>query len=39
MEAAPFFATAWAQDPVSGLFLRLLGFAVERTYLYVKRSL
>jgi hypothetical protein len=38
MEAAP-FATAWPLDPVMGLFLRSLGFAVERTYLYVKWSL
>ncbi len=33
------FATAWALDPVAGPFLSALGFAVERTYLYVERSL
>ncbi len=33
------FATAWALDPVGGPFLRSLGFAVERTYLYVEKPL
>jgi GNAT superfamily N-acetyltransferase len=33
------FATSWALDPVAGPFLSALGFAVERTYLYVERPL
>ncbi len=33
------FATAWALDPVVGPFLRSLGFAVERTYLYMEKPL
>ncbi|MGQ0549633.1 MAG: GNAT family N-acetyltransferase [Armatimonadota bacterium] len=33
------FATAWALDPVSGSFLRSLGFSVERTYLYMDKPL
>lgn len=33
------FATAWALDPVSGSFLRSLGFSVERTYLYMEKHL
>ena len=32
-------ATAWALDPVAGPFLRALGFAVERTYLYLEKPL
>lgn len=32
-------ATAWALDHVVGPFLQRLGFAVERTYLYVERPL
>lgn len=35
----PPFATAWALDPLTGPFLRALGFAVERTYLYLERPL
>lgn len=37
-QAAP-FATAWAADPASGPFLRAIGFAVERTYIYLERLL
>lgn len=37
-EQAP-FATAWALDPVAGLFLKSLGFGVERTFLYLERPL
>jgi GNAT superfamily N-acetyltransferase len=33
------FATAWAADPASGPFLRAIGFAVERTYIYLERPL
>ncbi|MGH2348764.1 MAG: GNAT family N-acetyltransferase [bacterium] len=33
------FAIAWALDPVTGPFLRSLGFAVERTYLYMEKPL
>ncbi len=33
------YSTCWALDPVSGPFLRALGFAVERTYLYAERVL
>ncbi|MGQ0570614.1 MAG: hypothetical protein ACT4P5_13990 [Armatimonadota bacterium] len=33
------FATTWALDPVVGSFLRALGFAVERTYLYMEHRL
>lgn len=36
--AAP-YATVWALDPVAGPFLRALGFALERTFLYVERAL
>ncbi len=36
--AAP-YATVWALDSVAGPFLRALGFAVERTYLYVEKPL
>jgi len=32
-------ATTWALDAVAGPFLRALGFAVERTYLYLERPL
>ncbi len=35
----PPYATVWALDPVAGPFLRALGFAVERTFLYVERPL
>lgn len=35
----PPYATVWALDPVAGSFLRALGFAVERTFLYVERPL
>ncbi|MDR7486193.1 MAG: hypothetical protein QN187_12770 [Armatimonadota bacterium] len=37
-EPAP-WATAWALDPMTGPFLRALGFGVERTYLYLERPL
>lgn len=37
-QAVP-FATAWAADPASGPFLRAIGFAVERTYVYLERLL
>jgi GNAT superfamily N-acetyltransferase len=37
-QAVP-FATAWAADPASGQFLRAIGFAVERTYIYLERPL
>jgi GNAT superfamily N-acetyltransferase len=33
------YATAWALDPVTGSFLRSLGFSVERTYFYLERAL
>ncbi|MBI3998601.1 MAG: GNAT family N-acetyltransferase [Armatimonadetes bacterium] len=33
------FAAVWALDAVAGPFLRALGFAVERTYLYMERPL
>ena len=36
---APPYATVWALDPIAGPFLRALGFAVERTYLYVEKLL
>jgi GNAT superfamily N-acetyltransferase len=33
------YATAWALDPVAGPFLASLGFAVERTFLYLEKPL
>lgn len=33
------YATAWALDPVAGPFLSSLGFAVERTFLYLEKPL
>lgn len=35
----PPYATVWALDPVSGPFLSAIGFAVERTFLYVEKLL
>jgi ribosomal protein S18 acetylase RimI-like enzyme len=37
-ERAP-FATVWALDPVAGGFLSSLGYEVERSFLYLERSL
>lgn len=33
------YSTAWALDPVAGSFLSSLGFAVERTFLYLEKPL
>ncbi len=33
------YSTAWALDPVAGPFLSSLGFAVERTFLYLEKPL